>query len=82
MIWAGVSVVALAAVVLSAAWPYLRLSVAASSGLTPEKRADWVNRLFVLAADADAADLPAVASAARGLVTALVGQPEPANRGR
>ena len=76
MTWAAVSVVAVLAAAGAAAWPLLRPQVT-STGLTPAARADWVNRLFALAADADAAGKADVAEAARALVTALVGQAEP-----
>lgn len=78
MTWAVVSAAAFAVVLIAAGWPYLRLP--ASPGLTATKRADWVNRLFVLAAQADEAGQAEVASAARGLTSALIGSDRKATR--
>lgn len=64
----------------AAAWPYIPKFLAPS--LSPSDRAGWVNRLFSLAASADAAGEPQVAAAARSLITALVSHQEPAKKGK
>lgn len=61
---AGLAVAAGAAVL-----PFLPKPAAKSFG-----RADWVNRLFVLAGQADAAGSEEVAAAARSLISALVAE--------
>lgn len=62
---AGLAVAAGAAVL-----PFLPKPAAKSSF----GRADWVNRLFVLAGQADAAGSEEVAAAARSLISALVAE--------
>jgi|GEM_PF-6255927 hypothetical protein len=74
----GIAAVVACWPMLSAAWVRWR-PVAAAAGVD---RADWVNRLFGLAAAADEAGEPVVASAARALITALVTPQEPAKRGK
>jgi hypothetical protein len=70
---AAVSCVAFAAAALAAAWPHVAPSRPEASGdLSPADRAQWVNRLFALAAVADARELGEVATAARALIAALV----------
>jgi hypothetical protein len=75
----------------AAAWPLLpkRLpSVPVSPvepevGLKPAARARWVNDLFVLAGQADAAGEASIAASARSLIAALVAEKElPQKRGR
>lgn len=63
------------------AWPYVP-SIPGKAGLSARVRADWVNRLFGLAADAESAAEPAVAAASRALIAALVAEREPAKKGR
>lgn len=58
----------------ASALPYL--TAARSPGVSPVDRAGWVNRLFVLAEQAEEAGEVAVASAARSLIAALVAEKE------
>lgn len=66
----------------ASALPYLTaarspgVSPEVSSGVAPADRAGWVNRLFVLAGQADEAGEAAVAAAARSLIAALVAEKE------
>lgn len=69
-----VSALAIGAAVVAAAWPYL--PSARPGGLPASGRAGWVNRLFTLAAEADAAGEVAVSAAARALIAALVAEKE------
>jgi hypothetical protein len=71
-------VVSLAASAAAFAYPYIPFSKP-SSGISSSSRSVWVNRLFALTADADAAGEQAVAVAARALIDALV---NPARKGR
>lgn len=71
-------VVSLAASAAAFAYPYLPFAKP-SSGISSASRALWVNRLFALAADSDAAGEQGVAVAARALIDALV---NPARKGR
>lgn len=75
------ALVALGAAGVAFAWPYVP-STPSQPGLSSRTRADWVNRLFGLAADAEAASEPAVAAASRALIAALVAEREPAKKGR
>lgn len=65
----------------AAAWPYLPKPVQ-SAGLSPADRAGWVNRLFVLAGQAEATGEAAVAASARALIAALVAEKELPRKGR
>lgn len=66
--------VGLAVAAVAGAWPYLPKRIkTAPEGLD---RADWVNRLFVLAAQADADGSASVAAAARQLIASLVEKPK------
>ena len=56
------------------AWPYL--PAARPGGVSPSGRAGWVNRLFVLAGEAEASGEAAIASAARALIAAIVAEKE------
>lgn len=75
------AVVALGCAGVAFAWPYIP-AAAGQPVLSAKTRADWVNRLFGLAADAESAAEPAVAAAARALIAALVAEREPAKKGR
>jgi hypothetical protein len=66
-----VAAVALLASGVAAAYPYLP-KFSRPSGISPSRRAWWVNRLFALAADAEASGEQPVAAAARALMDALV----------
>lgn len=70
-----VSLGAIGAAILAALWPSIKLPTRpeTTSGLSASARADWVNRLFRLASDADAASEPEVADRARALIASLVG---------
>lgn len=68
---------AFAAVAVAVAWPYLP-SRQSKAGLSASERSLWVNRLFALVENAED---PAVASAARALIAALVAGPD-AKKGR
>jgi hypothetical protein len=74
----AVTVIGFALAVVAAAWPYLsKLRPAAPTAPlvgadTIPDRAGWVNRLFVLAAQADATQSQDVAATARALISALV----------
>jgi hypothetical protein len=73
----GLYLIAAAAFAVAAgasALPYL--TAARSPGVSPVDRAGWVNRLFVLAEQAEEAGEVAVASAARSLIAALVAEKE------
>lgn len=76
-----VSVVGFLAAAAAALTPYLP-KPAPSEGVTPADRAGWVNRLFVLAAQADGTGEPAIAAAARSLIAALVAEKELPRKGR
>jgi hypothetical protein len=68
-----VALVGFAVAGLAAAYPYLARKVGTSLPAdTIPDRAGWVNRLFVLAATADAAKEQDVSDAARVLIAALV----------
>lgn len=70
---AAVSFVSFAAAAFAAAWPLVAPAKPEADGdLSAGDRAQWVNRLFGLAAVADARDLKEVAAAARALIAALV----------
>lgn len=81
---------ALAGLALAAAaalWPLAlsfigRRQEPESGDISPSKRAEWVNRLFALAAEADAAGEGGVASASRSLITALISHQEATKRGK
>jgi len=66
--------VAFAVAAGASALPYL--TAARSPGVSPADRAGWVNRLFVLAGQAEEAGEGAVAAAARSLIAALVAEKE------
>jgi hypothetical protein len=73
----GLYLIAAAAFAVAAgasALPYL--TAARSPGVSPVDRAGWVNRLFVLAGQAEEAGEVAVAAAARALIAALVAEKE------
>lgn len=75
--WATwVSVAGFVAAAAAAVLPYLPKPTPAVTGLSPSARADWVNRLFALASQADAAGEAAVAAASRTLIAALVSEKE------
>jgi len=76
----AIAVVAFLAVACAIAWPHLHW--ARSAGISASDRAGWVNRLFVLAALADAEGQAEVAAAARALIAALVGNEQKVTRGR
>lgn len=75
--WATwVSVAGFLAAAAAAVLPYIPKPSPVVPGLSPSSRADWVNRLFALASQADAAGEASVASAARTLIAALVAEKE------
>jgi hypothetical protein len=78
---AVLALVAIGSAGVAFAWPYIP-AAAIPSGLSAKTRADWVNRLFGLASDAEVAGEHAVASASRSLIAALVAEREPAKKGR
>jgi hypothetical protein len=69
-----VAAVAFAVAAGAAAFPHL--TAARSPGVSPSDRAGWVNRLFVLAVQAEEAGETPVATAARALIAALVAEKE------
>lgn len=71
----ALAIVGLAAAAVAAAWPYL--PTARPDGVSLPGRAGWVNRLFVLAGEAEAAGEPDVAAAARSLIATLVAEKDP-----
>lgn len=78
--WAAVPAFVVAGV--AAMWPMLaRVAAGLRRPATGFDRADWVNRLFSLAAAADESGDTSVATAARSLISALVST-EPAKRGK
>jgi hypothetical protein len=84
---ATVAIAGLAAAALAALWPIAlsflsRPGEASTEGITPAKRADWVNRLFSLAAEADSVGEAGVASACRALITALISHQDASKRGK
>lgn len=81
MIATAVSVVAFAAVVAAAAWPYIP-KTSRSGGITAAERAGWVNRLFDLAVQAGAEGEAQIEVAARALIASLVSQQELPKKGR
>lgn len=81
--WATwVSVAGFVAAAAAAVLPYLPKPSPSAAVLSSATRADWVNRLFALAAQADAAGEVAVASSARTLIAALVAEKELPKRSR
>ena len=52
------------------------------SPLDVSSRAGWVNRLLQLAEDASAAGQPAISSAARSLIDALIEEPKSGSKGK
>lgn len=84
---ASVALIGLVLAAAAALWP-LALSFAGgraqpeSGDIPPAKRAEWVNRLFALAAEADAAGEAGVASASRSLITALISHQDASKRGK
>lgn len=81
--WATwVSVFGFVAAAAAAVMPYLPKPSPAVTGLSSSARADWVNRLFSLASQADAAGEASVAAAARTLIAALVAEKELPKRSR
>lgn len=79
----AVYVLAIVAAGVAIAWPHVRWpQFAKPNDAAPIARADWVNRLFSLAAAADISGEPEVAAAARTLIAALVGRPEPTRKAK
>jgi hypothetical protein len=76
----GIAAIGFLVAAAATALPYLRAS--APAGVSPSGRAGWVNRLFVLACQADESGEPAVAAAARALISALVAEKELPKKGR
>jgi hypothetical protein len=81
MVSTVVSAVGFLAAAAAAVLPYLP-KPAPADGVSPGDRAGWVNRLFVLAAQADSTGEPAIAAAARSLIAALVAEKELPRKGR
>jgi len=52
------------------------------SPLDVASRASWVNRLLQLAEDASQGGQPAISTAARALIDALVGEPKSGSKGK
>lgn len=76
----ALAIAGLLAAAAAAAWPYLPRP--AQAGVSLSGRACWVNRLFTLVGEAEAADEPAVEAAARALIAALVAEKELPKKGR
>jgi hypothetical protein len=68
----AISAAAFAVAAVAVAWPYLPRA-GSGSALSASERSRWVTRLFDLA---EKADEPAVSSAARALISALVSGPD------
>lgn len=72
MAYVGIAFVGFAVAAAAALLPMLAKSARAPAA--PDDRADWVNRLFVLASQADDSGREAVAGASRALISALVAE--------
>jgi hypothetical protein len=83
----SIALVGLATAAIAALWPIAlsflgRPAAAVTEGIPPAKRADWVNKLFALAAEADTVGEAGVAVASRALITALISHQDASKRGK
>lgn len=72
MAYVAIAVVGFVVAIAAALLPSIAKAVPKVAGA--DDRADWVNRLFVLASQADESGREEVASAARALISALVAE--------